>query len=624
MDDTTSIQLALCFHHGRNNYPIIPPLFPHYAPLLPIIPSLFPIIPHYAPLIAHYPPHYSPLFPIMPPLLPIIPPLFPTIPHYSLFWQALVLWHWQAQRPHVPHSAAFLECNSVVLRPCLQRHPIRTLNIWSVINYSVTSFCHLQVANPTMLERELVSYPTSTFYSDGPLQRLSPVDPMACAAGLATFTRTWTAMDACGNRATWEQVVVIHHPPADRARSQPDAFDPAQREFTYAPGVRQGADACDPAKLVALGGQNFDPIDADHSSDACGADPWTETGCRLIPDPSFVYALAPREPFDPRVPGRMLGFPRLDYEAVLRPFPPSFKTFPADVTIDTDSPLDPAALGQPVGEAPCGTPFTIAHEDAAPVPLKCGQWLIRRTWTIQPDWVGCAGAHAQARRRVQTIIVEDRRPPAWRVPAAVPPAPIRIPFFSNYRPETSIPVAYEAAHPDMAALGLLSYPTRLISRDGRLEFPAEDPAQCREAGLARMKRTWIARDSCGNEASFEQDIIFEHPPARPATPAVQQWDPALRHFSYAPGVVQIPGPGHAVGDGCRVAKSVLGGEKEYDPLDGLAGATDNCVEGGVWSANGCREVLWNTVEVCPVLFHRTRRGGWDAPCCCGLPCFGFT
>ena len=411
-----------------------------------------------------------------------------------------------------------------------------------------------------------LAHPTTLTSADGALvfSSTDAAREATCRAdGIAHFTRTWTAKDACGNARNFEQKVTIQHPPAELSSVQP--WVAGNRLFSFAPGVTQEADVCHPGKTVTGGVKNYEVLSlfgaAGQLGHACGdGSDWDAVGCRRLED------LA------------------VDYVTHVPSVPPTFATFPADITIDTDHSLNPEdELGVPVGHAFCGTPFTIRFDDAAPVMGECGVWTIERTWKIQPHYLNCGGDlavyHASlTTRQVQVITVHDVRAPDY---TSTPDASVEIPFFGSWRAANSMPLTDEVAHDDMLARGLVSYPTTTVSVDGPLVAAptgAGDEATCRTRGLASFTRTWTATDRCGNSRVFVQDIMVQHPPT--VLTATQHWTAALGEFSYAPGVEQLA-------DDCHAGKSIVGDTQHFNPIDTSPANPSACVA-PEWDENACR------------------------------------
>ena len=183
----------------------------------------------------------------------------------------------------------------------------------------------------------------------------------------------------------------------------------------------------------------------------------------------------------------------------------------------TDQGLKPGqntALGAATGKAYCGTPFTIRYDDAPPVLQACGMWTIERTWKIQPHYWDCGDSQALypeslTTRRVQVLTVRDVFPPQFiQTPDRDPP----VPFWTDYGPRvTGWPLIEDiATHPDMARLGLVSYPATVEYADVRAEFHPE-PRASHAQGIAVVARVWTATDRCGTAAEWRQAIHIESP-----------------------------------------------------------------------------------------------------------------
>ena len=214
------------------------------------------------------------------------------------------------------------------------------------------------------------------------------IDEASCRdSGIAQFKRTWTASDKCGNSKTKTQMIILDHPPVMLTAT--DAFNPFYHSF--APGVTQSTDPCFPGKLVALG-EKFFAADFNFNEKKNICDPedpttWDENGCRL--EESVV-----------------------DKNIEIMSVKPKFDTFPDDITILTDTSLDPENTGIPVGRAFCSTPYEILHVDESAVLTAvdgCGMRTINRHWYTRPVYEGC---HAVTdtrliTERVQMITVKD-------------------------------------------------------------------------------------------------------------------------------------------------------------------------------------------------------------------------
>ena len=390
--------------------------------------------------------------------------------------------------------------------------------------------------------------------------------------GLATLHRTWTAGDRCGNEATFTQEVMLQHPPAALTSTQ--VWDAGAGLLAYAAGVDQLPSVCDAGKLVSTAGE-YDALDGLQQAEEPECDAWDAHGCRRLSAIGVV-------------------------DVAVHQVRPEFATFPPDATTYTNSTLDAydvaGGLGYPTGEAYCATPFHIWHRDEAPVLVACGVWTINRVWKVQPHYQDCGTGDdypaSLTRERVQVITVHDLEAPVW---THTPDAAVVVPFFENWRAAHPVPRAAETPHADMVALGIgVSHPTYLTSEDTvvRPWMDAAVEGTCRERGLATLHRTWTAGDRCGNEATFTQEVMLQHPPA--ALTSTQVWDAGAGLLAYAAGVDQLP----SVCDAGKLVSTA----GEYDALDGLQQAEEP--ECDAWDAHGCRRL--SAIGVVDVAVHQVR------------------
>ena len=256
---------------------------------------------------------------------------------------------------------------------------------------------------------------------------------------------------------------------------------------------------------------------------------------------------------------------------------PQFAHTPEDVTVHTTSALAPASTGgAAVQGGACATPLAVTYADAASADDgACGQWTVRREWTLAPTGVPTP-PECVPLTHLQHIHVEDLEAPVW---THTPDAAVVVPFFENWRAAHPVPRAAETPHADMVALGIgVSHPTYLTSEDTvvRPWMHAAVEGTCRERGLATLHRTWTAGDRCGNEATFTQEVMLQHPPA--ALTSTQVWDAGAGLLAYAAGVDQLPSVCHA--------GKLVSTAGAYDALDGLQQSEEPACD--VWDAHGCR------------------------------------
>ena len=257
---------------------------------------------------------------------------------------------------------------------------------------------------------------------------------------------------------------------------------------------------------------------------------------------------------------------------------PQFAHTPADVTVQTTSALAPASTGgAAVQDGACATPLAVSYADTASADGTCGHWTVLRVWTLaQPAGVVPTPSGCVPLTHLQHLHVEDLEAPVW---THTPDAAVVVPFFENWRAAHPVPRAAETPHADMVALGIgVSHPTYLTSEDTvvRPWMHAAVEGTCRERGLATLRRTWTAGDRCGNEATFTQEVMLQHPPA--ALTSTQVWDAGAGLLAYAAGVDQAPSVCHA--------GKLVSTAGAYDALDGLQQAEEPACD--VWDAHGCR------------------------------------
>ena len=322
---------------------------------------------------------------------------------------------------------------------------------------------------------------------------------------------------------------------------------------------------------------------------------------------------------------------------------PRFKFFPEDAEITTEDNHLPLATGEPKGVAFCSTPFEVYYNDSVPdqqSPHGC-QWIIQRTWTIRPVYKDCAGVPPHSplsTSRIQLITINDVTAPyfitpfmgftpAWdsepyfitpfeelpdvqtNKPSLAPifdalnssirhtgvdikEAPVRVPFFRNYRLDNTVPIIEErAGNVHLHALGLMSAPGTLTSRNSLVDVSVtihmgrntgmgfdnkqNNVAQetCKQDGLARMTRTWTTKDACGNTRELPVLTTVEHPPAKWETTQTSR----VGVYEAAPDYTPLKDP-------CLPGKNiVLAKERRFD----ASGPQDLCFS-KPWKLDGCR------------------------------------
>jgi hypothetical protein len=442
---------------------------------------------------------------------------------------------------------------------------------------AVPFFNNYNAANPIPLAKEdpgasasargFVSNPISIVSEDGTLEYKGGSE--TCIPNeLASFTRTWIVSDACGNKDTFAQIITIANPPPQPFKGSTQSWNPASQLFNFVPGVEQIPDVCAAGKMVIGGRRAYNPLSGDTVTHNCEDGWWSGNGCREV------------------------GFhgSKVYYSQSVNQVPPMFVVKPGNVEIFTNESLTPSEnpkLGQAAGSSYCDTPFTISYEDAPPqrVPAACGQWTIKRTWKIQPEYADCGGKYAAdlTATHVQEITIIDRSAPEFLV---LPADQIDIPLYENYRKQEPLPFADEVAHGDMKALGLVSHPIQLISTD---EDFSTGETSCFD-GLASFTRIWKVMDACGNSAERYQTIVVQHPPAEAVS--LQVWNPGQGLSPYAPGVMQLS-------DKCHPGKRIALGTRVYDRLllPDSSCAEASSPETGCWTESSSKSSSFEEKEV---------------------------
>ncbi|KAJ3037797.1 hypothetical protein HDV00_001298 [Rhizophlyctis rosea] len=164
----------------------------------------------------------------------------------------------------------------------------------------------------------------------------------------------------------------------------------------------------------------------------------------------------------------------------------------ADVKVSCESDVSPLVTGMAAARSGCvgaGGGILVTYTDAAPVLISCGLWEIKRTWKAAA--VGCPNDPDQTITYVQTITVEDKVAPYWD---SAFPADATVDFLSPYGTGT---LGYPKAFDSCGQVPVvITYEDMVTSNN----------VQC--AAEKVMKRTWTAKDSCGNAAVRNQIIAF--------------------------------------------------------------------------------------------------------------------
>ncbi|KAJ3146974.1 hypothetical protein HDU86_008336 [Geranomyces michiganensis] len=166
----------------------------------------------------------------------------------------------------------------------------------------------------------------------------------------------------------------------------------------------------------------------------------------------------------------------------IHPEPPKFVSTPADMTISCENDASPLTTGSPDVVGGCANAGVRVDYVDSPMTFK-------RTWTAKSP--GCPGDSTQSASFIQTITVVDKTPPYWE---ASFPKDATVAFLAPYgTQELGWPSAYDSCG---------KVPVRISYTD------TVNPLDDRCAAEKVVKRTWTAKDSCGNTATRAQIITF--------------------------------------------------------------------------------------------------------------------
>ena len=273
--------------------------------------------------------------------------------------------------------------------------------------------------------------------------------PGACP-GAYTVSRTWTAMDECGNVATCVQTITVEDmtPPTITCPADVTLECPGDTT-TGNTGVATGSDDCGSVTITYS------------DSETPGACPgaftvsrtWTATDeCGNVA--TCVQTITVEDMTPPTI------------------------TCPADVTLECPGDTTTGNTGVATGSDDCGS-VTITYSDSE-TPGACpGAYTVSRTWTATDECGNVATC-------VQTITVEDMTPPTITCPADVT---LECPG------DTTTGNTGVATGSDDCGSVTITY------------SDSETPGAC--PGAYTVSRTWTATDECGNVATCVQTITVE-------------------------------------------------------------------------------------------------------------------
>jgi len=270
-----------------------------------------------------------------------------------------------------------------------------------------------------------------------------------------SINRVWTITDACGNASLATQTIMVVDTvaptftvPADRT-IECDAPTSAANVGT----PRNLADNCD-ARPVATSDDTVTPGNCDGAATIIRA--WTVTdACGNATTLNQTIT-------------------------VVDTTPPTF-IVPPDVTIECDSPSDPATTGEVTVNADnCDSNPVVSSADTT-VPGSCPQaMLILRVWTV-------TDACGNAATSTQTISVVDSTPPTF-----TPPADVTLECDASTDPAN-------AGSPTVVADNCDGAPA-VASNDTAV------PGSCPQEQT--ILRVWSATDACGNAISATQTLTI--------------------------------------------------------------------------------------------------------------------
>ena len=345
-----------------------------------------------------------------------------------------------------------------------------------------------------------------------------------------TLTRKWTAVDACGNAATTSQIITVQDVTAPVFSVVPVAVT-VSCDAIPAVGTPTAIDNCDATVDIQYNGElrtngscpnNYSLQRAWVATDNCGntaiatqiitvqditppvftAVPLAITvSCESIPSVGTPVAT---DNCSANVNITYLGETRTNgacpgYYSLTRTWSaqdvcsnttiatqkisvqdntkPVVTSVPANVSVSCAA---LPAIGTPTATDNCDADLTIAYNGATRINGSCpNSYTLSRKWTITDD---CGNASTA----VQTILVEDKTAPVFTsVPAAITTNCELIPS-----------VQTPAATDDCATSVSITYIGE-VRTDGA----------CPDSYT--LKRSWMARDSCGNTSTAEQVITVQ-------------------------------------------------------------------------------------------------------------------
>ena len=307
--------------------------------------------------------------------------------------------------------------------------------------------------------------------------------------GTGTITRTWRAVDGCGNVATGLQTITVVDVippsltvPADATVQSGHPSDPS------ATGQASAIDNCTLSPLVTYS-------DQDHLSGPGGSGTITRTWTATDACGNATVGVQTITVTDVTPPPVL----------VLR--------VPPDITVGTEDPTDPSATGQATASDTCPTPPTLSYSDQPNLTGCDGTGTILRTWTA-------TDACGSVARGVQTITVADTVFPVLTVPADV-----AVDCGEPTDPSATGTATATDPHGDEEYSISVTY-TDQVDRSG-----------CGATGT--ILRTWEATEACGNSVTGMQTItVVDRTPPTLTVPANVTVDPGESTAPAATGTAQ--------------------------------------------------------------------------------------
>lgn len=258
------------------------------------------------------------------------------------------------------------------------------------------------------------------------------------------LTRTWTAIDQCGNTTNAAQLITVQDRKAPMLLLPPNAVVECPGDFrTNATGVATAQDGCSQAVVTWN-----DVVTIKCGSTRIIARTWTASdSCGNTTN--AVQTITVRDSTPPQI------------------------TAPLSVVLECPANTQPSATGTAVAQDGCSQ-ATVTYSDATTTPCG-GTKVITRTWIATDE----CGNRATA---VQTITVQDTRPPTISGP---PDRLLECP--ADTRPSAT----GTATAQDGCSQAAVTYSDSVSNLCG---------------GSKVITRTWTATDACGNVARTVQTI----------------------------------------------------------------------------------------------------------------------